>query len=153
MDGSRIRGSPSIPPCTCHSGLRLLQVCRCSFRWRGRRVSRRPSGRAWSPGGDSCTLGEKRAKQRIQIWRDEISLRHKWRLFKALWTIQAISNRKPKHLQTKVSVVWIKPGTLWLNVTCLKLSCYHIKTQKCGFHFEIQQHQQQHWCQTEANIL
>lgn len=59
MDGSHIRGSPSIPPCTCHSGLRLLRVYRCSSHWRGRRVSCQSSGRALSPTGDSCTLGAK----------------------------------------------------------------------------------------------
>lgn len=53
MDGSHNRGSPSIPPCNCHSGLPLLQAYRCSFRWRGRRESRLQSGRPLSPRGDS----------------------------------------------------------------------------------------------------
>ncbi|KAF3859343.1 hypothetical protein F7725_021742 [Dissostichus mawsoni] len=51
MDGSHNRGSPSIPPCNCHSGLPLLQAYRCSFRWRGRRESRLQSGRPLSPRG------------------------------------------------------------------------------------------------------
>ena len=67
-DGSRIRGNPSIPPYTCRSGPHPLRACRCSSRWRGRRVSRQPSGRALSPWGDSCML-RKREVRLILVWR------------------------------------------------------------------------------------
>lgn len=64
-DGSHIRESPSIPPCTCRSGLHRRLVCRCSSRWRGHRVSHLPSGRAWSPWGDSHMVCRSRGRREV----------------------------------------------------------------------------------------